>query len=126
LDDAAEVVEFAGRNVPEEDAFVQADLLLAQALVAAEQGDRAKTLKSYLDAIVMLEEQHLPINVGEARIALGRALSRFGDIAAARQQFELARKDFEQMGAVGILAPIDLELERITSGGSRAASARST
>ena len=115
IPDAVTLVEFASRNVPEEDLAAQAHLLLARAAIAAAQGDRG-AFALYARAINWLEEQFLPIEASEARITFASALRRLGELDDARAQLTIARETFERMGASGPCAQVDGELERIESG----------
>jgi class 3 adenylate cyclase/tetratricopeptide (TPR) repeat protein len=124
IDDASALVEFAGRNVPEEDLVAQTYLQLARAAVKAARGDR-EALNSYADAAARLHEQKLPIEAAEARISYARVLERFGEAAEARVQLRAAREAFWGMGAKGLCGQIDLELEEMTSGAGQAGPARS-
>jgi class 3 adenylate cyclase/tetratricopeptide (TPR) repeat protein len=115
IPDAVALVEFASRNVPEEDLAAQAHLLLARGAIAAAQGDR-EAFSLYARAINWLEEQFLPIEASEARITFAAALRRLGQLDDARTQLAMARETFERMGASGPCAQVDGELERIASG----------
>jgi class 3 adenylate cyclase/tetratricopeptide (TPR) repeat protein len=115
IPDAVALVEFASRNVPEEDLAAQAHLLLARAAIAAAQGDSG-AFALYARAINWLEEQFLPIEASEARITFASALRHLGELDDARAQLTIARETFERMGASGPCAQVDGELERIESG----------
>ena len=115
ISDAVTLVEFASRNVPEEDLAAQAHLLLARAAIAAAQGDRG-AFALYARAITWLVEQFLPIEASEARIMFAAALRRFGELDKARTQLTLARVTLDRMGACGPCAHVDDELEKIASG----------
>ncbi|MDX6490535.1 MAG: hypothetical protein QOD43_780, partial [Gaiellaceae bacterium] len=115
IPDAVALVEFASRNVPEEDLAAQAHLLLARGAIAAAQRDR-EAFALYARAINWLEEQFLPIEASEARITFAAALRRLGELEDARTQLTMARETFERMGASGPCAQVDGELERIASG----------
>lgn len=124
IGDADDLVEFAGRSVPEEDLAAQAYVLLARAGVAAARGEREIAEHCYEEGLRRLEDQQLPIEVGEARIAFARALRGFGAVAEATSQLELARACFESMAAGGVAAEIERELAEMASGAGRAGPAR--
>jgi tetratricopeptide (TPR) repeat protein len=113
LEEAQQLVAFAGRNVPEEDMYARASLLLAEAAVATASGERTAAATTFAEALRLLEEQGLTIDVGEARIALARALRAFGEVSGARTEFERARGSFVRLGARGLVETIDRELEEL-------------
>ena len=113
LDDARELAAFAARNVPEEDVYSRAALLLAEASVAAAEGDDDAALSRYPEALLLLEEQRLVIDLVEARANYGRLLQRLGRREEARSQFELAYRSAAAMGAQGLLAEIERELPEL-------------
>jgi thioredoxin-like negative regulator of GroEL len=77
----------------------------------------------FTNAIALLAEQQLPLDLGEARLAYGRALVRLGDRDAARTELEEVRAHLEHMGARGLVAQVDGELAALAAGaGSPAAS----
>ncbi len=116
LDDARELTEFAGRNVPEEDAYAQAELRIAQGLLASAEDDADAAVAGFAAAVELLEEQRLAIELGEARIAFARVLLQFGDEELAREQLALARGTFLPMDARSPLGEIERELARIGVG----------
>jgi tetratricopeptide (TPR) repeat protein len=117
LDEARELVGFAGRNLPEEDLYARAALLLAEASVAATSGEQAAAATAFAEALRLLEEQHLTIDLAEARISLARALRGFGDVVGARTELERARTAFARMGASGLVEAIDRELATLEGAG---------
>jgi tetratricopeptide (TPR) repeat protein len=120
LDDAVELLAFAARSVPEEDVYARAALLLAEAIVATERGEQATATTSFVEALRLLEEQQLQLDLAEARIALARSLRTFGDIAGARTELERARATLVGMGAQTLLAEIQRELALLTEGAGSA------
>jgi class 3 adenylate cyclase/tetratricopeptide (TPR) repeat protein len=110
VEEARELVEFAARNLPDEDAYAQAALCLAQASVATADGERAGAVARFDEALRLLREQRLLTDLGEARIALARALRSFGETADARAELERAREEFDRMDARELVAQIDREL----------------
>jgi tetratricopeptide (TPR) repeat protein len=115
IDEARELVAFAARNVPEEDLFARAALLLAEAAVATARGERSAATASLEEAMRLLEEQQLVIELAETRLAFGRALAAFGETTGALTELERARTAFRRMGARGLLAQADGELTRLAS-----------
>jgi class 3 adenylate cyclase/tetratricopeptide (TPR) repeat protein len=118
--DAADLIAFAARNLPEEDPYAHAALLIGQATVATAQGDAAVAGSSFAEALGLLEEQQLEMDLGEARIECARSLRVFGDIAGSRAQLELARAAFARMEARTLVESIDAELEELTEGAGQA------
>jgi class 3 adenylate cyclase/tetratricopeptide (TPR) repeat protein len=110
LADAAELAEFAGRDVPEDNPYASAAQQLAEACVAVASGDLARATERYEEAIGLLEQLELAIEVSQARLAYGRALRELGDASRAREQLELARAASISMGATGLAAEVDREL----------------
>jgi tetratricopeptide (TPR) repeat protein len=110
LDEARELVEFAERNLPPEDAYAQAALRLAEASVATADGERAGAVARFDEALQLLREQRLLTDLGEARLAFARALRTLGEHEDARAELERAREEFAQMDARELVAQIDREL----------------
>jgi class 3 adenylate cyclase/tetratricopeptide (TPR) repeat protein len=115
-EEAHELVEFAARNLPPEDAYAQAALALAQASVATADGERVGAVAHFDEALSLLREQRLLTDLGEARIAFARALRSFGDRADAEAELERAREEFARMDAREIVAQIDRELAEAVAG----------
>jgi predicted ATPase len=116
LDDARELVAFAARSVPEEDAYARAALLVAEAIVATAGGEQAAASTSFAEALRLLEEQRLWVDLAEARIELARSLQSFGDRAGARTELERVRGALVRMGAGALLAEVAQELPVLTEG----------
>jgi tetratricopeptide (TPR) repeat protein len=113
-DDAAELLAFAARNVPEDDGYARAALLLAEAIVATAGNEQAASTMAFAEALRLLEEQQLMIDLAEARIALARSLRAFGDSSGARTELERARATFARMDARTLLDEIDGDLAVVT------------
>ena len=109
LDEARELVAFAARNVPEEDVYSRAALLLAEASVAAAEGDGDAALSRYPEALLLLEEQHLLIDLAEGHLTFGRTLRRFGRPDEAKAQFGRAYQIAGPMGAQALIAELERE-----------------
>jgi class 3 adenylate cyclase/tetratricopeptide (TPR) repeat protein len=116
LDDAREIVAFAARNLPEEDAEARSSLLLAEAIVAVAADESATAATAFAEALRLIEELGMPLKLGEARMTLGRSLRSFGDVTGARTEFERARAIFVSIGAETRSAAIDAELEELVEG----------
>src|SRR5205807_1673776 len=92
LDEAERLGEqaFDGSNVPEEDVYARAALLLAEATIATASGEENAATASFGEALRLLEELQLVIDIAEARLAFARALRSFGEEASARTELERA------------------------------------
>ena len=71
---------------------------------------------AYAEALRVIEELRMPLELGEARFALARSLRAFGDTAGARTEFERARTIFTRIGAMTPRQRIDRELAELTEG----------
>jgi class 3 adenylate cyclase/tetratricopeptide (TPR) repeat protein len=120
LDDARELVAFAARNLPEEDAYARSSLLLAEAIVATAGGESSTAATAFAEALRLIEELGMPRELGEARMALGRSLRSFGDLTGARAELERARAIFVRIGANTRRDAIDTELAELAEGPARA------
>jgi class 3 adenylate cyclase/tetratricopeptide (TPR) repeat protein len=120
LDDARELVAFAARNLPEEDAEARSSLLLAEAIVATAADESATAATAFAEGLRLIEELGMPLKLGEARMALGRSLRSFGDLTGARTEFERARAIFVSIGAETRSAAIDAELTELVERPTRA------
>lgn len=116
LDDARELVAFAARNVPEEDVYARSSLLLAEAIVATAAEEPATAATAFAEALRLIEELEMPLELGEARMALGVSLQRFGDLTGARTELERARAIFSRIGADTRRDAIDAELAQLVEG----------
>ena len=93
--------------IPGEDAYAQAAMWLAEAVVATERGDEASARRCYEDALSTLEKQDFVTDLGETRVEYARALRRFGDAEGELAQLEMAREIFSRTGALGLLAGLE-------------------
>jgi class 3 adenylate cyclase/tetratricopeptide (TPR) repeat protein len=116
VEDAQELVAFAARNLPEEDTYARAALLMAEAIVATAADERAAAATAFAEALRLMEELGLPFDLAEARLVLGMSLERFGDLTGARTELERARAIFARIGAETRREAIDAELERLVEG----------
>jgi hypothetical protein len=95
-------------------------LLLAEASVATAAVESTAAATAYAEALRVIEELDMPLELGEARFALARSLRAFGDIAGARTEFERARAIFTRIGAMTLRRRIDRALEELTEGPTEA------
>jgi class 3 adenylate cyclase/tetratricopeptide (TPR) repeat protein len=116
VDDAAELAEFAGRDVQEENLYPRALVELSRALVLAAQGDRRGSWERFEEALELLERQGLAVEVPDARISYGSVLRHLGDERAAREQFERARTGLAAIGATRLVEQLDAELAELAVG----------
>jgi tetratricopeptide (TPR) repeat protein len=116
LDDAREIVAFAARNLPEEDAYARSSLLLAEALVATAAGEQAAAATSFAEALRLIEDLGMALELADARMALGMSLRQFGDMTSARAELERARAIFSRLGATTRQMAIEAELEELVEG----------
>jgi tetratricopeptide (TPR) repeat protein len=107
LDEARDLLEFARREAPEEDPYATTHVLLAEASLAGGVGDAVAAARAYTEALRLLVDQQLVIELAETRLELARALHRFADAAGARVELDQAREVFAAMGAIAHLAEID-------------------
>jgi class 3 adenylate cyclase/tetratricopeptide (TPR) repeat protein len=120
IDDASEMVAFAARNLPEEDAYARSSLLLAEAIVATAAGEQATAATSFAEALRLIEELDIPLDLAKARMTLGHSLHAFGDVGGARAELERARATFVRIGATTRRDAIDRELAELVEGSAHA------
>jgi tetratricopeptide (TPR) repeat protein len=116
LDNARELAVLAFRSVPEEDAYARAAALLIEGDIGIAGSDGGAALESYRKALDLLEQQGLPLDLAEARLAYARALRRLGDATGARVEFERARQDLVRMGARGLVEEAERGLAALAEG----------
>jgi class 3 adenylate cyclase/tetratricopeptide (TPR) repeat protein len=116
MEDARDLAAFAARSVPEEDPYARAAAVLAGALVAAADGEHVTASTGFSEALGVLEQQQLLIDLGESRIAFARALRSLGETTGAITELERARQIFSRMGATAVLDAIRPELEELRAG----------
>ena len=114
--DAQEIVSFAARSLPEEDAYARASLSLAEAIVATAAGEQATAATAFSEALRLIQELGMPRELGEARMTLGRSLRSFGDLTGARTELERARAIFAGIDAVTLREAVDSELAELVEG----------
>jgi class 3 adenylate cyclase/tetratricopeptide (TPR) repeat protein len=116
LDDARELVVFAARDVPEEDTYARSALLMAEALVATAGGESTAAATAFAEALRLVEEADLPLELAEARLTLAHALRKVGDVTGARAELQRARSLFVRIGATTRVDAIDRELAELVEG----------
>lgn len=113
VDDAREIGGLALASIPPEDGYARAAGLLVEASLATAEGRSEAAVEAFAGALRLLDEQRLPLDLAEARVAYGQALRRLGDEAAAWSELLRARQDAVAMGARGLLEAADRELAKI-------------
>src|SRR5213076_3224756 len=68
------------------------------------------------ESLRLFEELNRPIDLADARLALGRSLRAFGDVAGARTELERARALFSRIDATTRRDAIDRELAELVEG----------
>jgi tetratricopeptide (TPR) repeat protein len=116
LDGAREMAALARTSQPEEDVYAAVAVGLAEASIAAAEGDRDTVIARFQLAIGLLEEQRLRVDLAEARLAFARLLRDLGLVEGARAEFGRARTVFAGMDALGMVAEIDRDLADMTRG----------
>jgi tetratricopeptide (TPR) repeat protein len=112
-DDARELSELGLNALPNEDPYARAAGLLMRGSIAAADGLRDEASESFVEACALLEQQRLPLDLGEGRLAYGRALRQLGDSAGAERQLRQARNSVAALGARGLVDRLDRELAQI-------------
>jgi predicted ATPase/class 3 adenylate cyclase len=120
LSDARALAHFALADVPNEDAYARAAGLLLEASLMTAEDRRDAASEHFTEALQLLEQQRLPLDLGEARLAYGVALRQLGDEAGAAVELSRAREDLVRMGARGLVEEIDRELAELTEGAGHA------
>jgi predicted ATPase/class 3 adenylate cyclase len=120
IDDAREIVAFAARNLPEDDPYSRSSLLMAEAVVATAAGEQTAASTAFAEALRLIEELDIPLDLARARMALGRSLHAFGDVIGARTELERARAIFARIGATTRRDAIDRELAELVEGAAPA------
>ena len=116
LSDARELAVFAFRSVPKEDVYARAAAMLIEASLRTAEGERTLAVEAFHEALILLEQRGDRLDLGEARVAYGRALRQLGDEAGARETLSRAREDLARMGARGLVEQIDRELAELEGG----------
>ena len=105
--EAAEVAGNARTALPPEDDYATAAVLLAEALVSASGDDPAGAWSGFAEALRIMEEQELWLDLGDARVLYGRALLRHGLSAEAAAVLIDAQGLFDKFGATAMARHVD-------------------
>jgi predicted ATPase/class 3 adenylate cyclase len=117
LDEARAFAAEARASLPEEDPYASAATLLTEIITdggAAPVATRERAAEAYR----LLQEQHLLLDLEEARLDVARALLRFGDPGGARGELARAREGLDRIDAGGLLAQINRELDEAGGAGA--------
>jgi tetratricopeptide (TPR) repeat protein len=114
--DARELAHYALANVPEGDAYSKAAAFLIEARLLSAENRLSAAREYFAAALQLLEEQRLPLDLAEARLAYGRALRQLGDGDGARMELGSAREESARMGARGLVEEVDRELSALSEG----------
>jgi tetratricopeptide (TPR) repeat protein len=114
--DARELGDAAAQNLPEEDAYARAACLLIEANLTTAESRHTDARDCFGEALRLLEQQRLPLDVAEARLAYGRALRRLEDEEGAVAELERARAQLAALGAPGLVAEAERELAELREG----------
>jgi ATP/maltotriose-dependent transcriptional regulator MalT len=115
VDEAREVVTAAAEAVPEEDAFARGEHLLSTSLVETAAGGEGATALMQ-EAMSLLEEQNVPIELAEARISCARVLALRGHEAAAGRLLEQVRTSAAGTEARMLLTVADEMMSSLAEG----------
>ena len=107
VEEAAELAEFASRNVPEEDPYAQAEVRLMEGALAGARLNGSAALAGYERGIALLEEQQLALETADARVELAHVLVHVGDPERAEAELEEARGQYAAVGALGRLLEVE-------------------
>ena len=77
------------------------------------RADAAAT--AFAEALRLIEALDMPLELADARMALGLSLRAFGDVSGARAELERARAMFVRIGATTRRDAIDRELADLTA-----------
>ena len=109
IDEARELFEFARRDLPEEVAYARACHLVAEGLVNAADRDLDGARRCLTEALGILTDDHLLIDLAETQVVFSRILRGLGEEHEALAQLASARHTFSQVGATNSLAATERE-----------------
>jgi predicted ATPase/class 3 adenylate cyclase len=118
--EAREAARAAAESLPEEDLYARSAVLLAEALVATADEDRDAAIGKFEEALPLLVEQRLIIDLAEARIEFARVLRHLGEVERADRELRFARETLSGTDARGLLGSIAREMLEISEDASRA------
>lgn len=105
--EAREAATRARANAPSEDPYSRAAAALAEGLVAQACGDGQAASHAFDEALPLIEQQGLSIDLAEANLTVARALAESGEVDRCAAYRERARALFEHAGAHAMVADID-------------------
>ena len=119
IDEARELSEFARRTSPPRSPTPAPRHLVAEALVLAADRDLEGARRSFTEALGMLTEHQLLIDLAEAQVVFSRVLRGLGEEHDALAQLASARQTFPQVGATNPLAATEREFAERRGAGRR-------
>lgn len=111
--EAREVADAARSEAPDEDAFAQAAVWVADAFAAHASGDNADARRHFAQALPILEKQGAQVDLADARLGFARLLEAAGDVVSASDQLESARDLYDRAGAQASVAYVDSWMARL-------------
>jgi len=112
--EAAGVAAHARASMPPEDDYAVAAVLLSEALVSAGGVDPGGAWNSFAEAMRLMEQQQLWLDLGDAQILHARVLARAGLRLQAEDALEQACALFSQLEADAVVADVERELRRLS------------
>jgi LuxR family transcriptional regulator, maltose regulon positive regulatory protein len=103
---------------------MQASALVADALVAAAEGDHPRACDALEDAIALYTRSNGPFELARCRVELGRVLAACGDHEESDDQIDRAFQAFERLGAAAHVAIVTALRRELAAGGRAAPRAR--
>jgi class 3 adenylate cyclase/tetratricopeptide (TPR) repeat protein len=114
LEEARAAAEQARASLPEEDPYAAAATLVAE-IVTDGGAAPVATRERAEEAFRLLQEQHLLLDLEEARLDVARALRRSGDVDGAHEELSRSRAALARIDSGGLAALLSRELDE--SGG---------
>jgi tetratricopeptide (TPR) repeat protein len=113
LEEARAAAAEARSALPEEDPYAWAAAVVAEAIIPGSSSMQERIAEAFR----LLQEQHLLLDLEEARIDIARALRRAGDLLGAQRELARAREALARIDAGGLLGEIDRELAEAEGAG---------
>ncbi len=111
---ADEVVRVLGKAADRcRSTVVQVDYLRCRGQLELARGDNSAALASLEAAAVLAPATLRPLVVGRTLLALGAAARHHGERRRAREVLQLARMEFDRLGAVPFVQRVDAEMVRL-------------
>jgi class 3 adenylate cyclase/ATP/maltotriose-dependent transcriptional regulator MalT len=108
--EAAREAEAARHSLPAEDAYASAAALMAEIVATDSATSPGATQERIAEALRLLQEHNLLLDLEEARIDVARVHHRLGDLASARKELSRAADALERLDARGPLEYLRDEL----------------